>query len=175
MKIYKNISGHEFIIIKHLENRRVIVQFIKTNSIVETLGNNCAAGKVKDPYEVSRLNKGYLGEYDKKLPHRKQAYQLWTNMVKRCYDPNDKRGYYGEGVEIEARWLCFANFLADITNLDGFAHWFNKENYELDKDLSGNGKLYSRYTCKFVPAFLNRRYGKGGKKLVNGHWLTTNV
>lgn len=172
MQVYKNMSGHEFVIIDRPSKGRVLVKFLETGTILETWSGNCAAGKVADPFQRSRLGIGFLGFFEK-MPYYKQAYQLWSNMLKRCYDANDKRGYYGQGVEVDPNWHCFSNFLSDIKELKGFKNWLNGEGYELDKDLAGDGKTYSKYTCQFLPASENRSYGKKNKKLVNGVWVTT--
>ncbi len=174
MKIYKNISGLEFLIIEHLPNRKVLVRFIDTNSVVKADGRNVAAGKIADPYQKSRLGVGYLGNYTKTEYH-KQALQLWSNMLKRCYDENDKRGYFGKGVLVDPRWHSFENFVNDLPNLKGFSNWLNKESYELDKDFIGDGCVYSRETCVFIPSSLNRSLGKLNKTLIDGVWVTTKL
>lgn len=175
MKVYTNMSGLEFVVIEKLKNRQVKVQFLATGSVVQMHSGNMSAGKVSDPFHKSRLGVGWLGYFDKRKPYHKRAYQLWTNMIKRCYDPNDKRGYYGTGVKVSEDWLCYANFLEDLSDLEGFSNWLAKEGYDLDKDLRGCGKFYSRETCKFIPRALNRSLGKKGKRYVDGHWVTTDV
>lgn len=172
MKTYKNKSGLDFEIIERLSKNRVLVRFIETGSIVETWSGNCAAGKVADPFQKSRLGIGYLGLFEK-TPYHKQAYQLWSNMLKRCYDANDKRGYYGKGVQVDPHWHCFANFIQDIRELSGFQHWVNNEKYNLDKDFLGDGKTYSKFTCQFIPEQENKKYGKLNKKLIDGEWVTS--
>lgn len=172
MKTYVNMSGLEFEIIERQPNSRVIVRFLKTGSIAKTWSGNCSAGKVADPFHKSRLGVGYTGNF-KKTPYHKKAYQLWSNMLKRCYDPNDVRGYYGKGVEVDPAWHCYATFLDDISTLKGFSHWLNNEKYNLDKDLLGDGKTYSKHTCQFIPESENKKYGKFNKKLIDGEWVTT--
>lgn len=174
MRIYKNMSGLEFVIIENLPNRKVIVKFLDTGSVVKADGRNVAAGKISDPYQRSRLGIGYLGDF-KKTTYHKQAYQLWSNMLKRCYDPNDKRGYYGKGVIVDSRWQCFANFLDDLPKLKNFDQWVNKKGYDLDKDYIGDGKIYSRETCCFISSELNKSLGKKNKTQVNGQWVTSIV
>ena len=175
MEVYKNMSGYEFTVIEQLGNRQVKVQFLKTGSVVQMHSGNISAGKVKDPFQISRCGVGYLGYFDKKKCYQKRAYQLWSNMIKRCYDSNDKQGYFGTGVSVSDSWLCYANFLEDLNSLGGFDKWLAKEKYQLDKDLVGNGKFYSKETCEFIPEHLNKSLGKLGKKYVDGCWLTTNI
>lgn len=170
MKIYTNKSGLEFTIVERYAGRDVLVRFLETGSLVKAHSSNLNAGKVADPYHRSRLGIGYLGDY-KKPSYQKRAYQLWSNMMKRCYSLNDPRGYHGR-VTVDARWQCYANFLEDISHLGGFSKWLNKEGYQLDKDFNGDGTIYSRETCEFIPEDINKSAGKKGKKLVNGVWLT---
>lgn len=125
---------------------------------------NIRAGKITDPYVPSFLGKGYMGVPDKSLPYYSQAKQLWSNMVKRCYNEKDTKGYYGECF-VDDRWLCFENFLIDISKLDGFEGWLNGKDtgiyYNLDKDfILKNNNTYSRHTCCFLPESFNKSLGK---------------
>lgn len=171
MKTYRNIIGLEFTVIDRLDRNKVIVQFKESGSVRVADRRNLSAGKIADLHHKARLGVGYLGDYEKTAYH-KRALQLWSNMLKRCYDKNDPKGYYGKGVSVEPSWQCYANFLRDLPKLDGFQQWLDKKGYQLDKDLSGNGKVYSKYTCKFIPEFDNKSAGKKGKKLVGGVWVT---
>lgn len=74
----------------------------------------------------------------------------WQNMIERCY--NSKASgydYYGaKGVHVCNRWLVFKNFEIDAKKLQGWelknADW---DNFQLDKDILGNGFRYSPTTC----------------------------
>lgn len=174
MKIYKNMSGNEFSIIENLPNRAVLVKFLETGTVVRADGRNVAAGKISDPYQKSRLGIGYLGLF-KKTKYHKQAYQLWSNMLKRCYDPNDKRGYFGKNIVVDPRWHCFENFVNDIPHLDCFDKWVSDKGYDLDKDFKGDGSVYSVNTCAFIPQSVNRSAGKRDKTLIGGVWVTSTL
>lgn len=174
MKLYKNISGLEFRIIDRLEGRNVLVQFIETGSIVKCDSRNCSAGKVSDPFHKSRLGIGYMGHYQRGKLHKK-TYQLWSNMMKRCYDPNDARGYYGKGVIVDPSWHCYATFQQEIQTIKDFKEWSTIGGMELDKDFLGDGKTYSVNTCAFIKASVNRSAGKSGKKFVGGEWVTSSL
>jgi hypothetical protein len=47
-----------------------------------------------------------------KLPE----YQIWSAMIQRCLNPNNKRykDYGGRGIKVCDRWLEFENFYEDI-------------------------------------------------------------
>lgn len=81
------------------------------------------------------------------------AYQLWTNMLMRCYDNriHRHRPAYSQ-VSVCDSWLLLSNFLK----------WFNDpengymDGYHLDKDIIiKNNKIYSPSTCCFVPTEIN--------------------
>lgn len=88
------------------------------------------------------------------------SYKTWVQMLKRCYSQeflSKNRTYIGCHVCDE--WLRFSNF----------KEWFDKkhvEGYSLDKDiLSGkHNKVYSQYTCCFVPNEINILLCKSDKK-----------
>ena len=145
------------------QGKRCVVQFIKTGYTTTALWENIKNGKIRDPYCVSRYGKGWLGEFEKTTYH-KQAMSLWGNMLKRCYCEADTRGYFGKGVSVDFKWLCFANFLEDLPHLENFDLWLNAHNgvgekYNLDKDFKvKNNKVYSKETCMFLPESFNKSF-----------------
>lgn len=78
-----------------------------------------------------------------------KAYTAWRNMLRRCY------------VEAERfRNESYSNCKVSVNFQDFqfFAPWFEEryqEGYELDKDLLGDGKLYSENTSCLVPKEIN--------------------
>ena len=94
-----------------------------------------------------------VGKYNSR--DYKSCYYLWNNMLKRCYD-KDNRSYisYGaQGIFICEEWKCFQNFAA----------WYEEhyiKDYQLDKDILCNiqhleQKIYSPETCLFIPSEVN--------------------
>ena len=76
-------------------------------------------------------------------------YIKWSSMINRVHNGEYKKNQPTyEGVEIYAEWKYFSNFKAWMETQD----WENKH---LDKDLLGDGKLYSPDTCCFVPQSIN--------------------
>lgn len=82
--------------------------------------------------------------------HKTDAYQVWTNMIKRCYDEKMiKRRECYRGCTVCDEWLRLSNFLP----------WYSencKPGYQIDKDILIKGnKLYSPETCLGVPRRIN--------------------
>lgn len=99
---------------------------------------------MKKVYNIGIYQKG---KYD--TVKDKKAYTVWKNMIQRCYDEKTQRKFPSYiGCVVCDEWLYFQIF----------AEWFYQnyiEGYTLDKDLLGNGKLYSPNTCCFLPNYLN--------------------
>ena len=110
-------------------------------------------------------------DYDvfKRLPNGKvwhcPIYRAWANMLTRVTHEDKQYSYeYGEsfgksyfGVKVADEWLTFSNF----------HKWYSEQNYEgksLDKDLLGNGVLYSVETCCLIPHQLNTALTTGRKR-----------
>lgn len=152
------------------KSKLCIVQFDSTGYTAEALIHNVRKGKIVDPYHKSVLGIGFLGEYDSPS-HWKPAKQLWSNMMKRCYNPKDKHGYFGRCF-VDVRWHCFADFLRDLRELDNFQLWLDGKNsgvpYNLDKDakFSGN-KIYSREACMFITEYENKSLGAINARLLD--------
>lgn len=157
--------------------KQCIVQFNETGYTTTADIHNVRKGKISDPYSKTFLDIGYLGEYEL-LPYWKQAKQLWSNMMKRCYNPKDYMGYFGRCF-VDARWHCFANFLTDISKLENFEMWLNASEtglkYNLDKDLKvSDNKVYSRELCMFVTEYENKSAGAVNARAldkVNGRYV----
>ncbi|MGL4508106.1 MAG: hypothetical protein ACRCUF_20480 [Aeromonas sobria] len=150
------------------EHGMVTVQFVNTGSIVTTGGQWVNQGRILDPLAPSVHGIGCLGEgpHDGVITNeigvrtKSPAYQLWANMLARCYvDPTKgKRPTYAK-CEIHPDWLNFQNFCRDLRNLPGFDLWvayhagFGREKIELDKDILSRGlskKIYGPDTCQFL-------------------------
>ena len=158
---FTNNAGHSGIIFKKKASK-CMIRFNDTGYTRQAEIHNVRAGKINDPYAISVLSIGWLGEYTK-VPYWKQAKQLWSNVMKRCYNPKDSMGYYGKAF-VDERWLCFANFLEDLPALENFDKWLaGKDNgnpYNFDKDLKVPGnKVYSKDTCMFVTEYENKSAG----------------
>lgn len=96
---------------------------------------------------------GYLGENNIKVNNnniRTKAYQVWKDMLARCYSSSYQIKYPTYiGCSVEESWHNYENFLK----------WFNinyREGLVLDKDvlIKGN-KIYSEKTCIFITPQIN--------------------
>lgn len=78
-----------------------------------------------------------------------KIYSFWASMLGRCYSEKfkDKQPTY-HGCHVAKEWHLFSNFKAWMAAQD----W---QGNELDKDLLGNGKIYSPDTCCFISKSLN--------------------
>lgn len=82
----------------------------------------------------------------KLTPH----YSRWVNMLRRCYDPKyqTRRNSYADTTVCQ-EWLTFSKF----------KEWMDLQDWEgkdLDKDLLGDGTIYSPSTCVFVTPLVNQ-------------------
>lgn len=139
------------------------IQFLETNSIKiirkDKLGTN-----IVDLYKPIQYGVSCVGEY-KKYEHlgSEKLKNVWRGMISRCYNTsNANYNYYGgKGVYVENRWLCFEYFLFDV---DKIKNWKNKienwDDYELDKDVYGNGFIYSLGTCCWLSKSENLKKSK---------------
>lgn len=85
---------------------------------------------------------------------RHSLYRVWSKMVRRCHDENDGRfkDYGAKGVVVCNEWRnCFIVFYKwALSN-----GW--QPGLQIDKDIKGNGRLYSPDTCIFVTRKENMR------------------
>ena len=77
-------------------------------------------------------------------------YEKWYEMLRRVYSKSKQENNPAyEGTRVCQEWLVLSNF----------KRWMEQEDYfgkDLDKDLLGDGKLYSPETCCWLPAEANQ-------------------
>ena len=92
-----------------------------------------------------------------------KEYNLWRNMLSRCYVKTDNHydSYGGLGISVCEEWQCFEKFSKDIPNIDGYDEKnYRDGNLVLDKDKKQFGvdkskMVYSLDTCVFISNFEN--------------------
>ncbi|WCO82010.1 DNA-binding domain protein [Pseudomonas phage vB_PpS_SYP] len=76
-------------------------------------------------------------------------HRTWSAMLKRCYNKKwvEENPTYKD-TSVCDEWLIFSNF----------KEWMMKQDWKgkaLDKDLKGDGSMYSPETCIFIPSHVN--------------------
>lgn len=147
----------------------------KNKTAVECL---CNCGKIILVY-FDNLNKtkfscGCTSKRKKLSPEeykiKRTIYMLYRGIIRRCYYTEDNAyKYYGSrGVKVCYEWRH---------NYKRFYKWCMENGWEkglqLDKDIKGNGKLYSPNKCLFVTPEENLRIRSNVKLILfNGEMLT---
>ena len=118
-------------------------------------------GQIKNPYIPTVYEVGYIGNEIIKDENGKylKSYTIWHGIMQRCCDLKfkEKHPTYKE-CDICEEWKYYGNF----------KRWYDKNYYEiegervhLDKDILIKGnKIYSPYTCIFVPNRINSLFIK---------------
>lgn len=84
-------------------------------------------------------------------------YRCWHNMLKRCSEEYQSSHRTYAGCKACDEWHSFLSFKAWMELQD----WGGKQ---LDKDLIGDGKLYSPETCVFISGALNNLFNENGSQ-----------
>ena len=158
-----NKFGSKMIIKEYRKYSDIDVYFPEYNWVFKyTQYTHFKNGNIKCPYEPRYYDKGYLGEGKYKVWENGKTtdeYNIWYNMLKRCYDPKCHKEYPTyKGCRVEDYLLNFQNM----------GEWIKENYYEipgeqmcLDKDILCKGnKVYSRETCIFVPERINTLFVK---------------
>jgi hypothetical protein len=92
-------------------------------------------------------------------------YSVWEGMIQRCYNKNALKyeNYGGGGVKVCDEWRNDFKIFYDWCINNGW-----RDGLDIDKDIKGNGLLYSPDTCTIVTHKQNTR-NKG-----NNHYITYN-
>lgn len=139
------INGKKF-------GRLTVIEFVEMRGKYRFYKCICECGKFKI-IRSSHLKSGNtiscgcfrkeLGERSK--THGKESskvYQVWTNMLQRCYNPNDRKfkNYGGRGIIVCDRWHKFENFYADMGDPP----------YEKSLDRINNDGFYCLENCRWA-------------------------
>ena len=173
-KVCKSLNSGDFKILKYNNKTNVEIQFVNTGfeAVVE-LGS-IRNGYVKDPYVPSVYGIGVSGT---KYPIRvngtlTKEYELWQNMLKRCYSDNFKKKCPTyEGCEVSDNFKRYEYFYEWCNKQIGFG----VDNFQLDKDLLIKGnKIYSESACVFIHKDINLLLTKStssrGEHLIGVSW-----
>lgn len=163
-----NQCGESFTVLKNVGvrggNSHYQIQFHKTGYKCEVSRPNIRSGACRDWWAPRQSGVGVYGKPRGKNLSRldRRIYQLWDNMISRCYDPKHPQYqlYGGSGVTVSTEWQNFSLFEHSIKDVPGFRDWATMSGYELDKDYFG-AKQYSRSTCVFLSKKHNLELAKG--------------
>ena len=89
------------------------------------------------------------------------VYLKWRNMLRRCLVKHKKHQYY-ESVSVCNEWYYLSNFISWVGDTDVTGLY-------LDKDILGDGKIYSPESCAFVTQECNQFFSsvkKNGKYMI---------
>ena len=141
------------VVVNYTNYDDVTVKFVETGYETKTRMGNLKLGKVKDYLHPSIYGKGILGEGFKQSESQSYCFQLWKNMLKRCYsEVSFKKSPSYEQCLTSETFNHYQQFKTWCNSQLGF----DQEGWELDKDILVKGnKIYSEDTCCFVPKEIN--------------------
>lgn len=121
-----------------------------------------SCGCVKNKLMSETLKAYYAAEYRPRTHGltNHPLYSVWHNVKDRCHNPNSSsyNRYGGKGVTVCDEWR---------ESFESFYLWAIQSGYQkglqIDKDLIGNGLLYSPATCCWLTLQQNSRYKRSSQ------------
>lgn len=158
-EIRNNKQGTPMKIIRYGSISDIDVQFMDEYGYIvhNAAYTNFKNGQIKNPYDKTTYGVGYLGsgKYMAKADGKVvESYNVWHDMVRRCYSEKSKEKFqaYFHICMVSKLWHNYQNF----------AEWFSENKYEvegrlhIDKDILYPGnKIYCPDTCLLVPQRIN--------------------
>ncbi|PLS04037.1 AP2 domain-containing protein [Neobacillus cucumis] len=144
-------------IVKYNNASDIVVRFIDTNSLVKCTYGNFKIGSVRDFYDKTICEVGYIGQGKYNVTENGEVtkvYKVWSSMLNRAYNAKyHKRNPSYKDVTVCQDWHSFQNFGECF---DENYYEVDGEKMNLDKDILFKGnKVYSPDKCCFVPDKLN--------------------
>lgn len=151
--IFSTNNSGNCVVVNYTNYDDVTVKFVETGYETKTRMDNLKLGKVKDYLHPSIYGKGILGEGFKQSESQSYCFQLWKNMLKRCYsEVSFKKSPRYEQCLTSETFNHYQQFKTWCNSQLGFGNM----GWELDKDILVKGnKIYSEDTCCFVPKEIN--------------------
>ena len=146
-------------VVKYENKSRVLVKFLDTGNIDYSDSRQIRSGALKDHSAFDVVGVGRNDLYRHSTACKGKCYQMWFNMLFRCYNNGGSVGY--EDCWVCTEWLTYSKF----------REWFLcnsittefKIAYQIDKDLKVYGnKIYSPDTCFLVSPKINTFLTKAG-------------
>lgn len=160
---HKKYGWYEVIDLKRNSKPKKIlfhIKFDNTGFIGDASRGNIEKNEVSDKSIIIVHKIGTCKDIKLRKENKKE-YELWANMVNRCYgEKHLKRAPSYQKVKICKEWLRFENFFNDVQELKNYYKWKTCKGYELDKDASNNGYLYSKNNCMFLSKTENLKLKK---------------
>lgn len=99
-------------------------------------------------YNIERIKQ----TCQKFFPANSKIHHCWMGMIDRCYNEKNSRFhcYGGKGVTVCDEWKNNYQVFLDWAIANGW-----EKGLQIDKDIKGNGMLYSPETCCFVTPKVN--------------------
>lgn len=163
-----NKYGTVMKIIEYNKSSDIVVEFQDGHKAkVHTTYTNFTRSQVRNPYDKTVYDVGYLGEGKYKVyidqEHLEPVYNVWRTLLGRvCTEKHRKRFPAYADCKVCDEWLCYQNF----------AEWWNENMYyidnermHIDKDIKySDNKIYSPDTCIIVPQSINEIFHSSGRK-----------
>ena len=158
----------DIVITKYLDKDNIHIRFINTGYNLITQSLNIRQGTIKDRLAPAVFGVGVLGEVLTTVDGvRLKEYELWKNMIKRCYSKNfhEKFPTYSS-CSVSENFKYYPYFKEWCNKQAGYTSQDDKGNaFQLDKDILVKGnKVYSEELCVFVPKEINMLMVKCGRK-----------
>lgn len=165
-----NNQGYEMEIIEYNTYDDILVKFNEPYAWeVKSTYGKFKTGEIINHYAPSICDFGIIGNKyptcDINGKHTRE-YQVWSNMIRRCYDPvHQKRNPSYAGIICAEEWRYYENFYSWYHTQENYAVINQLENYALDKDIICKGnRIYAPDKCTLVPTRINNLLLKPTRK-----------
>ena len=171
---FETTRSGDCIVIKYVNNKHIIVEFDDEHQHrCKVTAVQLKRGWIKNPYKPLLFGVGYYGvglhksreDSSENGFSQLPAYSAWSNMLSRCYDKNYIDPHLYENSIVHEDWHCFQTFAEWYYDEISYCNF--KGRRSADKDIMGDGTLYSAQTCCIVPHVINSviRDANGGEYL----------
>lgn len=157
-KEYTTNKGFSYVVKEYISATKVLIKFKPEELCPEgyerwVTKSYILIGDIDYPFERANSGVGYCGYLRGELKTTPHIKDVWTKMLKRCYNPSEKDKSYKDCTVCE-EWHNFKNF--HIWYQEQECSGYYQKGFQLDKDiLNPKAKEYSPENCRLVPESIN--------------------
>lgn len=162
--VFKSKGYGNVIVQEYISCEEVVVKFVNTGSIITTRSSQIKSGTFKDIYAPTVCSVGVVGGLETQINGVcVPEYRFWHGMLVRCYDEvfQGKNPTY-KNCGVSDNFKSYKYFY----DWCQFQKGFGLHGWQLDKDLLGDGFLYSEGNCVFIPQRLNSFFKTKGSETI---------
>ena len=114
-------------------NKLARIRFIDSGKERVISYTKAISGNVMNPDYATIAGVGIV-DIDINNDYFNRIYRMWSRLINKCYNPNDRAFpiYGGKNITINEKWFRLSGFIEDLEQMENYNNWLNDSEYHLN-------------------------------------------